>query len=182
MNARRFLITAFAVLTVAVVVSALPRAARVVRTKPTAAAGPKGKLVVENLGGPGEATKMPIRDYSWGIKNATTTTSGGAGAGKATFEDLTIEKLVDDNSVALARAVATGVHFPSATVTIYQPGTTTPQSIFTMSNVTISGVHHTHKTTNIETVTLAYPSIEWVYKAEAGDQTFCWDLAANAGC
>ena len=181
MGSRRFLITAVAISIVAVALSSLPQAERNIRTRPAAAGDPKGKVIIENLGGPGESTRVTIRDYSWGITQ-TTSTAGGAGAGKATFDDFTFEKLVDTSSVALARAATQGLHFPSATATIYKPGTTTAQSVFTLTDVLISNVSHSYRSSNVESVSIAYASIEWIYKAPTGDQTFCWNLSLSAGC
>ncbi len=183
MKSRRVLIPVLALVLVAVALSSLPQQARQLRTKPVAAGDPKGRLVVEDLGGPGEATRIPIRTYSWGItQSGSTATGGGAGAGKATFDDFTIEKLLDTSSVPLARAATQGIPFPSATATIYKPGTTTPQSVFTMTNVLISNVSHSYKSSNVESVSMNYASIEWVYQSDTGDQTFCWTLSTSTAC
>ena len=181
MKSLRVLFPAVAILLVAVALSLLQRPTRDIRTKSIAAADPKGRLVVQDLGGPGEATRMAIRDYSWGITQ-TTSTAGGAGTGKATFDDFTIEKLVDSSSVPLARAATTGLHFPTATATIYKPGTTTPQSTFTMTDVLISNVRHSYKSSNLESVSIAYGSIDWLYRAPTGDQSFCWNVILSEGC
>jgi type VI secretion system Hcp family effector len=141
---------------------------------------PKGKLVIDGL--PGDP-KMTVRNYSWGIHNGSTAGgAGGAGSGKSTFDVFTIEKLVDENSVALAKAVANGEHFQSATIKFFEPGTSTPKSIFTIPDPTIAAVVHSYKNDNVESVSFNYAQIQWVYKTSSGDQTFCWNVAGNAAC
>jgi type VI secretion system secreted protein Hcp len=41
---------------------------------------------------------------------------GGVGAGKANIQDVSVTKLIDANSVALVKGVATGQHFEAVTL------------------------------------------------------------------
>src|SRR5579884_3322065 len=61
---------------------------------------------------------------SFGVAQAETTGSGstGASAGKAKFEEFTIEKFVDLASVPLYQACAAGAHFPSVCLAIRKAG------------------------------------------------------------
>jgi type VI secretion system secreted protein Hcp len=146
-----------------------------------AASSPKGKIVVQDLGGAGKAPNIPIRNYGWGIHNSSQA-PGGSGGGKATFDSFSIEKLVDQHSPDIAKAAAFGTHFPQATVTLYVPGTTNPLSIFTLTNVAISGTEHDDRGATIETVSFGYSKIRWVYKASSGNKVFCFDISLGAGC
>ena len=66
-----------------------------------------------------------ILAWSWGISNSGTAhMGGGAGAGKANFQDITVTKYVDSASNALLLACATGEHFPSAKLTVRKAGKT----------------------------------------------------------
>jgi len=54
-----------------------------------------------------------VQSFSFGIENPTTigSQSGGAGAGKAKFSEMTLLKKVDSASAALFRACGAGDHF-----------------------------------------------------------------------
>lgn len=61
---------------------------------------------------------------AFGVAQAETTGSGstGASAGKAKFEEFTIEKYVDAASVPLYSACAAGAHFPSVMLALRKAG------------------------------------------------------------
>jgi type VI secretion system secreted protein Hcp len=67
---------------------------------------------------------IEIRDLSLGFENRSTIGSAttGAGAGKATFENVVIKKRVDSTSGPLFRAMCVGGHFPKATIAIRKSG------------------------------------------------------------
>ena len=67
---------------------------------------------------------LEIKEFSFGVENPTTigSTSGGAGAGKAKFNEFTIKKGVDRASPALFLACGQGCHFPECTLTIRKAG------------------------------------------------------------
>src|SRR5881392_3039991 len=62
---------------------------------------------------PTSQVTIPIQSFSWGISNPTSTgsSSGGAGAGKASLSSMNVMKAVDTSSALLLRAAATGNHF-----------------------------------------------------------------------
>jgi type VI secretion system secreted protein Hcp len=63
---------------------------------------------------------ISLKEFSWSLENPTTIGSagGGAGAGKAKFEPLTIKKLVDSSSPALMLAAGSGAPIPGATIVV----------------------------------------------------------------
>lgn len=66
-----------------------------------------------------------ILSWSWGISNSGTAhLGGGAGAGKANFQDISVTKYVDSASNALLLGCATGEHFSKATLTVRKAGKT----------------------------------------------------------
>jgi type VI secretion system secreted protein Hcp len=56
---------------------------------------------------------IEIESFSFGAENATTigSATGGAGAGKATFQEFTVEKAVDSTTPRLLKSLAMGSHF-----------------------------------------------------------------------
>lgn len=73
-------------------------------------------LAVEGVG------TFPVLSFNWGATSTANigSVSGGGGAGKASFSELTVEKDVDVFSPELFRLVATGRHAPTASLTIVQ--------------------------------------------------------------
>src|SRR3954454_17059684 len=61
----------------------------------------------------GQQGYIAIKAFSYGVENSTTISSqtGGAGAGKAKFNQLEIEKDVDSTSPQIFAALARGQHF-----------------------------------------------------------------------
>lgn len=65
---------------------------------------------------------VQVLAYSWGVTNSgSTQVGGGAGAGRATVQDLHFTKQVDGSSVALIRAVVLGTHAQTATLALCDP-------------------------------------------------------------
>src|SRR5262249_3879504 len=61
--------------------------------------------------------------YAWGVTNtAHIPCGGGGGAGKATFQDLSIVHKIDKASPKLLEACATGQHLKEATITFRKAG------------------------------------------------------------
>ncbi len=67
--------------------------------------------------------EVDVLAWSWGVSNGGTLhVGGGGGAGKANFQDLSITKYVDKASPVLLKAVTTGKHIKSATLTVRKAG------------------------------------------------------------
>lgn len=67
-------------------------------------------------------TAFAITSWSWGASNSGTThVGGGAGAGKPSFQDVSVEKFVDANSPRLFTALARGENFRKVTLTWVGP-------------------------------------------------------------
>ncbi len=69
---------------------------------------------------------LEIKEFSFGVENATTigSMSGGAGAGKAKFNEFSVKKAVDLASPILFKACGLGCHFPWLTLIIRKAGGT----------------------------------------------------------
>lgn len=67
--------------------------------------------------------KIDILAWSWGVSNSGSAhVGGGAGAGKANVQDLSITKYVDKSSPVLMGASCTGEHFKSAKLSLRKAG------------------------------------------------------------
>jgi type VI secretion system secreted protein Hcp len=96
---------------------------------PSPALGPSGNLTVKgevqdpSLPNP-TATWIAVQSVEFGIENPTTigSATGGAGAGKAKFNQFQIKKTVDSASPTLFSAVGLGVHFPTVTLVVRKAG------------------------------------------------------------
>lgn len=63
-------------------------------------------------------------------------TGSGGGAGKVRFQDISITKVFDNSSAALAQACASGKHFPKATVVFRKAGG--EQLVYRLTDVLVS--------------------------------------------
>ena len=83
---------------------------------------------------------IDVLAWSWGMSNSGTAhMGGGAGAGKANIQDVSITKYVDASSAALMLACCTGEHIPTATLVVRKAGTTPVEYItVTMSECMIT--------------------------------------------
>src|SRR3954451_7516742 len=72
----------------------------------------------------GKAGYIEIQSFSYGVENLTTIGSqtGGAGAGKAKFNALEIEKKVDSTSPQIFQALAQGQHFNGIEIVVRKAG------------------------------------------------------------
>jgi len=86
--------------------------------------------------------EIDVLAWSWGAsQSGTMHTGGGAGAGKANFQDVSVTKWVDKSSHALLKAVAVGQHIKSALLTVRKAGEKPLEYIkLTMKDCLISSV------------------------------------------
>lgn len=139
-----------------------------------------------------KATKdCDILAWSWGISNSGTAhVGGGAGAGKANFQDISVTKYVDTASHALLLACATGEHFSKAKLTVRKAGKTQLEYIvIDMEQVLITAVStggSGGEDRLTENVTLNFAKITFSYTEQKADGTlgtplpFTYDIAANS--
>jgi type VI secretion system secreted protein Hcp len=86
--------------------------------------------------------EIDILSFAWGTSNSGTAhTGGGAGAGKANVQDISITKYVDTSSAALLLACCMGEHIPTADLVVRKAGTTPVEYIkITLSDCLITAV------------------------------------------
>ena len=133
--------------------------------------------------------EIEVLSFSWGVTNAGVISSGGGGgAGKATFQDLSIIHHVDKASPLLLKACATGTHIKDATITHRKAGKGQQEYLIVkLNDVIITGVTHGGSSGQpySESVTLAFAKVNLEYKPQKPDGSldagihFKYDLKAN---
>jgi type VI secretion system secreted protein Hcp len=133
--------------------------------------------------------EIEVLSFSWGVTNSgTMATGGGAGTGKATFQDLVIVHNIDKASADLMRACATGTHLKDATITHRKSGKGQQEFlVIKMNDVIITGVTHGGgaEQAYAETISLAFAKVNVEYKPQKPDGSldasilFKYDLKAN---
>lgn len=69
------------------------------------------------------AGDIDVLAWSWGMsQSGSTHVGGGAGAGKANFQDLSLTKYIDKSSTALMIALAKGSHIPVCKLLVRKAG------------------------------------------------------------
>lgn len=86
--------------------------------------------------------EIDILAWSWGASNSGSAhVGGGAGAGKANFQDISLTKYVDKSSPTLFDHVAKGTHIDSAKLTVRKAGGTPLEYIIiTMTECMITSI------------------------------------------
>ena len=79
-------------------------------------------LKIDGISGESTGGTIAIESFSWGVNAPVSSVGSGAGAGKVTFSDLTVMKLVDSASPALFTAAATGKLLPAVQLTCRKAG------------------------------------------------------------
>jgi type VI secretion system secreted protein Hcp len=89
--------------------------------------------------------EVEVLSWSWGVTNAGTmrgASGGGAGAGRATFNDFSFTHHVDKASPVLLKACATGEHIKEGTITVRKAGKGQQEFlIIKMNDIIITGVN-----------------------------------------
>ena len=133
--------------------------------------------------------EIEVLSFSWGVANSgSETPGGGGGAGKATFQDLSIVHGIDKATPALLKACATGLHIKDATITHRKAGTGQQEYlIIRLNDVTITAVSHAGAEDQpyAESVSLKFAKVDLEYKPQRPDGTldeglhFKFELKAN---
>ncbi|MET3711968.1 type VI secretion system secreted protein Hcp [Sphingomonas trueperi] len=135
--------------------------------------------------------EIDVIGWNWGMSNVGTAhMGGGAGTGKANFQDITVTKYVDLASMPLMLSCAQGKHVTKATLTMRKAGGTSPLEYLTivMEEVLVSNIQHggssgDERTT--EMVSLNFEKMHMTYKeqtkdgAAGGAPEFKWDILKN---
>lgn len=132
--------------------------------------------------------EIEIKSFSFGVHQVGSAASGGgAGTGKAGFDDLHVSKSADKATPALMKVCATGEHIKNATLTVRKAGKDQQEYyIIKMTDLIVSSVTNLGQDGEVpsEQVALNYSTIKFTYKEQKADGTlggtveFGWDLKA----
>lgn len=127
-------------------------------------------------GFPASAGWFKIKGVSLGIENKVIlgSTSGGIGAGKAAFNPVLIDKLVDQASVPLLTAAATGAHYDKAIIAFRKSGDSRAAAFLTIElrTVFVQSIQTTESEGDdqpSEKLTLMYGAQKWSYRVQKPD-------------
>lgn len=136
--------------------------------------------------------EIDVLSWSWGLTNpgsAALGRGGGGGGGKASFQDISITKLVDKASADLMLHCANGKHIDEATLIVRKSGERPLEYIFVkMNDVMVTSVLQEGEAGDVEpseSVTFNYAEVEFKYvpQTDKGDQLepkiFGWNVAKN---
>lgn len=132
--------------------------------------------------------EVEVLSYSWGVTNPVHIgPGGGGGAGRATFQDLSIVHRIDKASPKLLEACATGAHLKEATITFRKAGKGQQEFLIVkMNDVIITGVVQSAPgSEGSETVSLEFAKVDWEFKPQKPDGSldagihFKFDIQAN---
>jgi type VI secretion system secreted protein Hcp len=123
----------------------------------------------------GKAAVIALSSFDFSAENPTTigSASGGAGAGKAKFNELAITKKVDKSSPGLFAALATGGHFGSVQLYLRRSGADgKPYLAYEFQLVSVTKVDWTGSDGDdapSEAVTFVYGALQVAYKTQNPD-------------
>ena len=130
--------------------------------------------------------EIVVLSWAWGVQNdSSAATGGGRGKGKATPGDIHFTHEYDKASPVLAKKCAQGTHFPTVVLTSRKSGEGQKDFMkITMKEVFITSVQNSGSAGGdiMESVSMAYASIEFSYKAQdakgglGGEVKFAWDV------
>lgn len=143
---------------------------------------------VTGEGGTGIPTGgIEISSWSWGVSNSSATSTGGAGAGKITFNPFSITRKIDSASPIFFQMVASKTLIPAVQLTVSPPASSgVPGDTMTirLSNVHIVQLQHSMSSggdSPSESFSMNYSKIEMNYYAQGSAKAVHggWDLAQN---
>jgi type VI secretion system secreted protein Hcp len=134
--------------------------------------------------------EIEIESFSWGVSNSgSLSSSGGAGTGKSTFQDLTVTNNTHKSSPLIMLACASGEHIKKAVLSLRKAGGSSFDYIkVTLTDVLVSSYLEAGDTGGdraAESVSLNFARIEFSYTQQADDgsagttTSAGWDILAN---
>jgi type VI secretion system secreted protein Hcp len=132
--------------------------------------------------------EIEVLSFSWGVANSGLEIGSGGGAGKASFQGLTIIHNIDKATPNLLQACATGTHLKDATITHRKAGKGQQEFLIVkMNDVIITGVVQSAPGSEAgsETVSLEFAKVDWEFKPQKPDGSldagihFKFDIQAN---
>src|SRR5437879_3959216 len=93
-------------------------------------------LKFEGIKGEGAGGSVNLESFSWGVQNSSSAATGGAGSGKASFQDFSFSFVAGTESPDLLLACASGQHIKSGELSIMDK--TSPLITIKFTDVIIS--------------------------------------------
>ncbi len=118
--------------------------------------------------------EIDVEAFAWGQANSGSLATGGGGAGKTTFRELSLRKRVDKASVALMKIGATGEHIANAVLYVDRASDGSNLATIKLSDVLVSSLDVNTESDGkplTETVALSFGKIEFAYTAQTRDGT-----------
>ena len=139
------------------------------------------QMTVDGLNG---NNPTPILNFGLGATNpGSTSTGGGSGSGRVTFQDLAVTKMLDGMSVALMSAAATGTHLKTVKIEAFAIGESTPFAVYVFEDALVTAsVLGSSGDAMSESVTFNFARI--VSDITLLGNTFhsCYDIKQNKMC
>lgn len=144
----------------------------------------------------GHENEIDVLSWSWGMSREAAV-SGGGGAGKVNFKEISVAKELDKSSPKLAETCVVGTPHANATLTLTRTpvaGSDQPVEylVIHMSDVLVTSVSFgedcddSDNSRTPEKVTLTFSQVEMIYTPQdpatggPGEPViFAWDIAAN---
>jgi type VI secretion system secreted protein Hcp len=150
----------------------------------TGPAPPEATVTLQmTVGGMNGGQPTPILAFSLGATNTGVVGGGGGGAGKVSFQDLSVSKLLDGMSVSLLRAAATGNHIKAMLIEVFEIGSSSPFAVYTFEDVFVTAdVFGASNQAPSENVSFNFAKI--ISDVTFGGTTFhtCYDVKNNIPC
>jgi hypothetical protein len=142
-----------------------------------------GKVTFQNT--PTTSATVTIRSFAWAGSSTASAGSGGGGVGGTfTGSNPTVDIDTLAFSTAMLKALSTGQHWPSVTVVLYRPGTTTRFDQWKFHEVLLREVRATQSGPPSrfprEQVTWTWDHVRRDVYAANGTSiqgTYCWDIS-----
>jgi type VI secretion system secreted protein Hcp len=133
--------------------------------------------------------EIDIASFTFGLSNGGSwAAGGGGGAGKVSFQDISVTKLADASTPALMQACASGQHIKSGVLTVRKAGGKQEEFYkIALTNILVSSITNSGINGGVpeESLSLNFEEIKFDYK-EQGDQgtlggvvKFGWNLKQN---
>jgi type VI secretion system secreted protein Hcp len=133
---------------------------------------------------------IDVLAWSWGLSSSGSMhMGGGGGSGKASYQDISVTKYIDNSSPILMLYCANGQHFTKATLIVRKAGTKPLEYLVVkmkdviVTSVSTGGSGGEDKLT--ENISINFASVELAYKEQMPDGTgaapkeFKWDIRGN---
>lgn len=138
-----------------------------------------GQMKVDGVQGINPSDVTPIFSFTLGATNPT----AGGGTGRATFQDVSVTKMLDGFSVPLLRATATSQNINVLQIEMFHVGETVPFATYAFHDVTLTADLVGANTTGINEA-LSFNYLKIISDITLNGQTFhsCYDLSTGRTC